>query len=252
MSQHNIYKPSSYPKIIMRVAIMYSGGKDSTFAIDHAKEKGWDIRYLISIKPNRKDCYLFHYATVEHTKDLAKILDIPHILEPCKVADPEKEAAIVRKIVEKQQKKDPVNAVVLGGTGLQETQLKSIQNALRPLGIEVFAAHAGEEHDLVIEKMLNKGYEIMVTQVASDGLLRWLGRTLTKDNWQELKEDSANFKFHIGFEGGYADTLVLNCPLFDKKLEAEKVEKVVEDEYCGHIKIKKLKLVDKKKQEILN
>jgi len=86
----------------MKVAIMYSGGKDSTFAIDHAMEKGWDIRYLISIKPTRTDCYLFHYATVEHTKELAKILKIPHILEKCSVADPQKEAEIVKRIVEKK------------------------------------------------------------------------------------------------------------------------------------------------------
>lgn len=236
----------------MRAAILYSGGKDSTFAIDLAKEKGWDIRYLISIKPTRKDCYLFHYATVEHTKELAKIMKIPHILEKCSVANPEKEALIVKNIVKKMQAKNPVNAVVLGGTGLQETQLRSIQDALRPMGIEVFAAHAGEEHDLVIEKMLDKGYEIMITQVASDGLMRWLGRTITKENWQELKEDSVNFKFHIGFEGGYADTLVLNCPLFDKRLVPEKVKKVIEDEYCGHVEIKKLRIVDKKSIEIKN
>jgi len=224
---------------------MYSGGKDSTFAIDHALEKGWDIRYLISIKPNRKDCYLFHYATVEHTKDLAKILKIPHVLEKCKVADPEKEAAIVRKIVEKRQKTDHVNAVVLGGTGLQETQLRSIQDVLRPLGIEVFAAHAGEEHDEVIQRMLDKGYEIMITQVASDGLMHWLGKTLNKKNFEDLKVDSVAFKFHIGFEGGYADTLVLDGPIFDKKLQVDKFDKVIEDEYCGHVKIKKLKMVDK-------
>ena len=229
---------------------MYSGGKDSTFAIDLAKEKGWDIRYLISIKPTRTDCYLFHYATVEHTRELAKMLKIPHILEKCSVADPEKEANIVKNIVKKMQGKNPVNAVVLGGTGLQETQLRSIQDALRPMGIEVFAAHAGEEHDLLIEKMLDKGYEIMVTQVASDGLMRWLGKTITKENWKELKEDSVNFKFHIGFEGGYADTLVLNCPLFDKRLVPEKVERIIEDEYCGHVEIKKLKFLEKKEQEI--
>ena len=227
---------------------MYSGGKDSTYAIDHALEKGWDIEYLISIKPNRTDCYLFHYATVEHTKELAKILEIPHIMEKCKIADPEKEAQIVKKIVENQQKTKPVNAVVLGGTGLQETQLRSIQNALRPLGIEVFASHAGEEHDLVIEQMLNKGYEIMITQVASDGLMPWLGRTLTKENFSELKKDSLMYKFHIGFEGGYADTLVLDGPIFKNKLKIDSFEKVIEDQYSGHVKINKLRILDKEEK----
>ena len=130
----------------MKVAIMCSGGKDSTFAIDHALENGWDVQYLLSVKPTRTDCYLFHFATVEHTPKIAAMLGLKHILVSCDVADPVLEAEIVKKEVEKVQKNDPVDAVVLGGTGLQETQLRSVQNALRPMDIEVFAAHAGLEH----------------------------------------------------------------------------------------------------------
>src|SRR3989344_545959 len=123
----------------MDVAILYSGGKDSTYAIQHAVEKGWNIKYLVSVKPTRKDCFLFHFATVEHTKELAKLLNIPHFYVKCRVADPEQEAEIVKEVVEKNQEKLRIDAVVLGGTGLQETQLRSIQNALRPLQIEAFA-----------------------------------------------------------------------------------------------------------------
>ena len=192
----------------MDVAILYSGGKDSTFAIEHAKNKGWNIKYLISVKPTRKDCFLFHYATVEQTKDIANMLQIPHFYVKCKVSDPAKEAEIIKDVVDKNQRKMKVDAVVLGGTGLQETQLKSIQNALRPLKVEAFASHAGEEHDLVMEEMLKKGYEILITQIASDGLKDWLGKKITKENFPQLKKDSFKYGFHIGFEGGYADTLV--------------------------------------------
>src|SRR3990167_5482712 len=145
----------------MDVAVLYSGGKDSTFAIQHALDKRWNIKYLISVKPTRKDCFLFHFATVEQTKDLAKMLDIPQFYVKCKVADPAKEANIVKDIVEKNQEKMRIDAVVLGGTGLQETQLKSIQNALMPLNVDAFASHAGEDHDIVMEQMLENGYEIM-------------------------------------------------------------------------------------------
>ena len=84
----------------MDVAVLYSGVKDSTFAIQHAKEKGWNIKYLISVKPTRKDCFLFHFATVEQTKDIANMLNIPHFYVKCRVADPVKEADIVREVVE--------------------------------------------------------------------------------------------------------------------------------------------------------
>ncbi len=234
----------------MDVAILYSGGKDSTFAIQHAKEKGWNIKYLISVKPNRKDCFLFHYATVEQTKDFAKMLQIPHVYVKCKLADAMKEANIVKEIVGKNQRKDRIDAVVLGGTGLQETQLKSIQNALMPLKVEAFASHAGEEHDLVMEEMLNKGYEILITQIASDGLKEWLGKKITKENFSQLKKDSVKYGFHIGFEGGYADTLVTDCYLFPKRLVIDDMSVIFEDNYCGHVVINKYRMEDKAKQEL--
>ena len=229
----------------MDVAILYSGGKDSTFALQHAKEKGWNINYLISVKPVRKDCFLFHYATVEQTKDLAKMLQIPHFYVKCKIADPAKEANIVKEIIEKNQRKMKVDAVVLGGVGLQETQLKSIQNALAPLKVEAFASHAGEEHDLIMEEMLNNGYEIMITQIASDGLKDWLGKKITKENFSQLKRDSVKYGFHIGFEGGYADTLTTDCPLFSKRLIVEDMSIIYEDDYCGHVVINKYRMEDK-------
>jgi len=239
----------------MDAAILYSGGKDSTFAIQHAIDKGWNIKYLISVKPTRKDCFLFHYATVEQTKELAKMLKIPHFYVSCRVADPVKEADIVKKVVESNQKKMKVDAVVLGGTGLQETQLKSIQNALRPFNIDVFASHAGEEHDLVMGQMLDRGFEIMVTQIASDGLKEWLGKNITKDNFPQLKKDSIKYGFHIGFEGGYADTLVTNCPLFEKRMVVEEMSVIFEDNYCGHVVIDRYRMQKKDSvavKEILN
>lgn len=229
----------------MKVAVLYSGGKDSTYAIDYCKSRGWDVRYLLSVKPSRKDCFLFHFATVEHTARIAEILGIRHILLGCDIADPVKEADIIKKEVIKQQKTDPVEAVVLGGTGLQETQLRSVQNALRELGIEVFAAHAGLDHEELFREMVSKGYEILVTQVASEGLMRWLGRKITKDNFDELVADSKKYGFHIGFEGGYADSIVLDGPIFNKKLEVAEMRKVIDDEYCGHVEME-VKAVEKK------
>ena len=143
-----------------------------------------------------------------------------------------------------------VDAVVLGGTGLQETQLKSIQNALMPLKVDAFASHAGEDHDLVMEQMLNKGYEIMITQIASDGLKEWLGKKITKENFPQLKKDSVKYGFHIGFEGGYADTLVADCPLFTKRMLVEDMSVIFDDNYCGHVEIDRYRMESKGRIEI--
>ena len=141
---------------------------------------------------------------------------------------------VVKKEVEKM---DHVDAVILGGTGLQETQLRSVQNALQPMGIEVFAAHAGLEHADVMEEMTNKGFEFVITQVASDGLMPWLGKKITKENLPLLLSDSVKFGFHSGGEGGYYDSLVVSCPLFSQNLEVTGAKKVVDDQYCGHMEL---------------
>jgi uncharacterized protein (TIGR00290 family) len=225
----------------MKVGILYSGGKDSTFAIDYCMEKGWEIEYLLSFKPTRTDCWLFHYATVEHTPVLAKQLGISHDVLPCDIADPKLEAQLVKKAVEFRPK---VDALVLGGTGLQATQIKSIQEALKPLGVEVFAAHSGQDHDVVMRQMLAKGYRFMITQIAAEGLTQNdLGKVLDAKAMEELFERSRKFGFHEGGEGGHFDTLTIGGPIFSHEIQIEKSHKVMEREFVGHLIIDSLKLV---------
>ena len=232
----------------MEVAILYSGGKDSNYALQHALEKGWKVSYLLSVKPNRTDCYLFHYATVEHTRLQAKALGIPHILVKCNIADPIEEAEIVKEVV----KKYPVDAVILGGTGLQVTQIKSVQDALLPLGIEVFASHAGLDHDNIFEEMIENGYKIMITQFAAEGLgQEWLGKIIDKDSFEELKHLSQKYGFHIGGDGSSFDSFVLDCPMFSKKIEFDKIKKVKETEFSGYLIAENPRLVEKAIQKPL-
>ncbi|MBI4159446.1 diphthine--ammonia ligase [Candidatus Woesearchaeota archaeon] len=233
----------------MDVAVLYSGGKDSTYAIDFCKEKGWNIKYLLSIKPTRRDCYLFHYPTVEFTKEFAKILNIPHIYTTCDVADPKQEAEIVKNIMEKNK----VDALVLGGIGLQETQIASLQKALLPLKVEVFAAHAGYDHEELVQEMLDKGYKFIISQVAADGLTEyWLGKEITEDSFKDLKKLSQKHGFHIGFEGGHADSLVIDGPIFSKKLTILEGKKIMEKEFDGYLEITKWQFAKKTASQKLN
>ncbi|MDO8555735.1 MAG: diphthine--ammonia ligase [Nanoarchaeota archaeon] len=226
----------------MKVAVLFSGGKDSVFAVDHCLSKGWDIQYLLSVKPSRRDCYLFHFATVEHTKYLADALGIPHILVGCDVADPKLEAQIVREVIEK----NPVDAVILGGVGLQETQLRSVRDALFDLGIEVFAAHKDEDEELLMRRMIADGYEIVMTEIASDGLTaEWLGKTLTLENFEQLKVLSKKFGFDLLGEGGYYNSLVVDGPIFTKKLVIKSSEKVMEAANSGFLLVHALDVIAK-------
>ena len=176
---------------------------------------------------------------------MSKILGYKQFYLNCEVADPEKEALIVKDLVQEQQKIDKIDSLILGGVGLQETQLRSLQKALLPLKIEVFASHAGEDHELLFRDMINKGYKIIITQVASDGGKNWLGKEINKENFEDFKKDSVKYGFHIGLEGGYMDSLVIDAPFFNKKLEILDAEKIFESEYNGYVKVNNFKFVEK-------
>jgi uncharacterized protein (TIGR00290 family) len=231
-----------------RVGILYSGGKDSTYAIEYAQNLGYDIKYLLSVKPNRKDCYLFHYATVEYTKELAEILGLPHKLITCDVAEPMEEAKLVYDAVKELP---PVDLILLGGVGLQETQIKSIRKILEPFEIEVRAAFEGREHESVLREMIKKGYDIRIVQYASAGFSEYdLGLRLGGYNINGFVERAKKYGFHVGGEGGHYDTLVVDGPIFKKKLEIEEFEKVVDGANTGHIEIKKARALEKEPQPV--
>ena len=114
-----------------------------------------------------------------------------------------------------------------------------------PLNVEVFASHAGEDHRDLMQQMLDKGYRFIISQVASDGLMNWLGRELTKDNLKIFFNDADKYGFDSGGEGGYYDSLALAGPIFgNKQLEVKEVKKIVENKYCGHIIINKFNIVE--------
>lgn len=225
----------------MDVAILFSGGKDSMFAVDYAMSKGYNIKYLLSVKPTRTDCYLFHFATVEHTPLLARSLGLKHHLLSCDVAEPKQEAEIVKRFVETNK----VDALILGGIGLQKTQLGSLREALQPLGIKVFAAHEGQDHKEVVKQMIEKGFVFMIAQVASDGLSKWLGKKITSENFNEFVRDSEKYGFHVGGEGGYYDTFTVDSPILKQAIEFSGMEKRMEDKYSGHVVLKDVRLVEK-------
>ena len=64
-------------------------------------------------------------------------------------------------------------------------------------------------------------------------------------NLQELKKLSEQYGFHVGAEGGHYDSLVVDGPIFTKRLEIIESEALMEDEYCGYLHITKSVVVEK-------
>jgi uncharacterized protein (TIGR00290 family) len=68
--------------------------------------------------------------------------------------------------------------------------------------------------------LIDEKFKIIIVGVSALGLGKeWLGSTLNRENLTKLEFLSAKYGFNLSFEGGEAETLVVDCPIYKKKLE---------------------------------
>ena len=80
--------------------------------------------------------------------------------------------------------------------------------------------------------------------MSSDGLNdSWLGQIIDKNGLENLEKLQKKFGFNLNFEGGEAETFVINCPLFEKSLFIQD-SSTQWDGYRGRFEILDVKLKD--------
>ena len=85
-------------------------------------------------------------------------------------------------------------------------------------------------------------FVFIMTTVSSDGLNdAWLGKQISRSDVDSLQKLSDKFGFNLNFEGGEAETFVINCPLFAHSIQLNQV-KTLWDGYRGKFEIVDAKL----------
>ncbi|MDQ3873922.1 MAG: ATP-binding protein, partial [Thermoproteota archaeon] len=89
-------------------------------------------------------------------------------------------------------------------------------------------------------------FNIVIVGVSTMGLGKeWLGKELDQEAITKLISLSKKYGFNLTFEGGEAETLVVDCPLFMKKLQINSAN-VHWDGQRGIFEILDVALVEKK------
>jgi len=227
----------------MKVAVLFSGGKDSTFTIYECLRKGYDVKYLIAMIPENPHSYMFHHPNVHLTELQAKSIGIPIIIQHTE-GKKEEELKDLRKAIQKVR--GDIDGVVAGGLA-SKYQADRIGKVCSSLGLKIVAPLWNIEPVRYWKMLLKAGFDIMIVSVSAEGLGReWLGRKIDWHAFRELKSLSKKFCFHLGFEGGEAETLVLDAPIFKKKLLVLEAKKEWKKD-AGIYLIKDAILMDKKR-----
>lgn len=202
----------------MRLAALFSGGKDSTYAIYLAKNAGHSIECLISVRPAADDSLLFHYPNSCMTEYLAEAMQTPLVSVPARGKSKEEEAETLDEAIAKAKSLYHIEGVVHGGIA-SNFQKQAFEAACKNHGLQAIAPLWGVNQEKYMRELLDNKFSVMIVGVSAMGLEKeWLGRIMDRESLARLTALSKRHGFNLAFEGGEAETLVLDCPLFSKRL----------------------------------
>lgn len=224
----------------MKVAALFSGGKDSVCATVLAS-KQHEIACLLTAFSQREDSWMFHVPCVEWTKIQAKAMETPIIhFETSGVKEGELED--LKRGMKKAIRWYGIEGVVSGAIA-SKYQKERLDKLCEELKLRHISPIWGIDEEEFMRGLMKSSFEIIVVGVASEGLDEsWLGRKIDMSMVYELIELNKKYGIHVAGEGGEYETFVLWCPLFKKRIKVLKSERVWQGN-SGYMKIKKVKLV---------
>ena len=225
----------------LRLGCLVSGGKDSLYAAYLMKQRGYSLECLISIKSANEYSYMFHTPNIDLVKYQSKSMDIPLFTGVTK-GEKEIELLDLEKVLEQAKDKYKIEGITTGAL-YSDYQRERIEKICKKLDLKVFSPLWHINQEKLLKDLIKDGFEVILIKVAADGFDKsFLGKIIDEKMIFDLVELNKKIGINIAFEGGEAETFVLNCPLFKKKIIIDKADIKMESENCGTYIIKKVHL----------
>jgi len=229
----------------IKLGALVSGGKDSIFAMYKMIKQGYDMKCLITIKSENPSSYMFHTPNIDLVEYQSKALELPIVIGKSK-GEKEKELLDLRKIINEAKEQYNLDGIITGAL-FSNYQRQRIENICKELDLSCFSPLWHTDQEELLHSLIEEKFEIIITAVAGDGLSEEdLGKQVNDNFIEKMIKLNKKNRINIAGEGGEFESLVINCPIFNKEIKILESEKVMENEFTGKLIIKKTKLVDKK------
>lgn len=229
----------------VKLAVLFSGGKDSTYALHLSKKEGHDIACLLSMIPGNPESHMFHTPNIELSAMQASAIGLPYERFETR-GEKEVEVEDLKSAIAAVKGKYGIDGIVSGAIA-SNYQKGRIDRICLELGLvnraPLWGAAAGE----YLRRFLSDGFKTIFTAVSADGLgPEWLGRELDDASLSELEKLGEKYRLNVSLEGGEAETFVIDGPIFRKSIKVLESEKLWQGG-SGILKIRKAELVASKK-----
>jgi diphthine-ammonia ligase len=223
----------------MRVAALVTGGKDSVLALYRAQQIGHNVEVLATMIPKRDDSYMFHFPNIHLTVLLSRALEIPLVTAETSGIK-EKELEDLKKLLASLD----VEGVVSGAV-LSSYQKERIDRLCQELGLKSVAPLWHEDPLDIMKELIDLKFKVIIVGVYAFGLDQtWLGREINTETLEKLVELNEKYQISLVGEGGEYESLVLDAPIFKKRIKIVEAETNYENN-SGVLVIKEAKLVNK-------
>jgi ABC transporter with metal-binding/Fe-S-binding domain ATP-binding protein len=223
----------------MRVSALFSGGKDSTYALYLMQQQGWEVVSLLTVVPKVSDSYMFHYPNIRWTKLQAESMNIPI---KYKESSGLKEEEL--KDVEELMAEEDADGFVCGAIA-SDYQWSRLNEIAHRLGKPLYAPLWRKDQVTLLEDMVHAGFKFMIAGVYAEGFDEgWLGKVITSHSIRELEKLREKHRISVAGEGGELETFVLDGPNFAKSILIEEAQ-TNWSRHSGNYTIKKASLEDK-------
>jgi len=186
-------------------------------AVYNALENGDDVRYLLAVKSANDESYMFHVPNIHLTDLLSEAMDIPIISVE---TDGIKEAEL-EDLKEGFEKLKSLGVEAIYAGALYSTYQKSrIEKLAAEVGIKAISPYWHVDELEYMRMIVSLGFEVIISGVAAYGLdEKWLGRKIDDKCIDDLLKLNQKVGLNLAFEGGEAETLVLDGPIFKKRVK---------------------------------
>ena len=204
----------------MILAALFSGGKDSTYAIYQAIKQGHEIKYLATIHSKNPDSYMYHTPNIGLTLLQSEAMNIQLVSKESK-GEKEREVEDLKILLDGLG----IEGVVCGAIA-SNYQKQRIEKVCKELNLKLISPLWGIDQEKLLRGIIKNKFEVIITAAAAEGFDEsWLGRKIDEKCIEDLIKLKNKFGINIAGEGGEFETMVLDCLLFKRKILITKTEK---------------------------
>jgi diphthine-ammonia ligase len=201
----------------MNTAVLFSGGKDSVFATFLAKNHGITINCLLTIFSENKESYMFHTPSITKVEKQAEVMDLPLLIQMTR-GKKESELVDLENLIRHARDDFDVQGIITG-TVESAYQASRVQKICDTLGLDCFNPLWQKDQFELLKEIIEHDFDVIITGVFAYPLTdAWLGRHIDEGFLSDVRLLHRDYQINPAGEGGEFESLVVNCPLFQRPL----------------------------------